>query len=170
MIFRLTQKLSVKIKAGTLENVPLDENPLTDWSAVLFVAGRTQYILLSNTRSLYSTVLYGKGITNDRQFIERALSSIREVMEDEGHEHLFSRFIAQTTGTIRFAKTLNRSMTGSMNDLIRQATYWLAEGDLSLNEVRFRLNEVPMSAIIHDGKPYGIPRNVFKALVRSFGM
>ena len=45
--------------------MPLDGNPFADWSANLFVADRTQYILLSNTRPFYSTVMYGKGITND---------------------------------------------------------------------------------------------------------
>src|SRR5260370_16059986 len=84
MIFRLSQKLNAKIKAGTLGALPLHENPFADWSAHLFLADRTQYILLSNTKSLYSTVMYGKGITNDSGFIERALSSIREFMEVDG--------------------------------------------------------------------------------------
>jgi hypothetical protein len=60
MIFRLSQKLNTKIKAGTLPALPLDKNPIADWSAHLFVADRTQYILLSNTKSLYSTVMFGK--------------------------------------------------------------------------------------------------------------
>lgn len=77
MIFRLSQKLIDKIKAGALSALPLDENPLVDWSAQLFVADRTQHVLLSNTKSLYSMVMNGKGITNDSQFIERALTSIR---------------------------------------------------------------------------------------------
>jgi hypothetical protein len=41
MIFRLSQKLNAKIKAGVLRALPLHENPLADWSAHLFVAGRT---------------------------------------------------------------------------------------------------------------------------------
>src|SRR5437763_13950728 len=49
MIFRPTQKLSAKIKAGTLNTLPLDENPFADWSAHLFLAARTQYILVTNT-------------------------------------------------------------------------------------------------------------------------
>jgi hypothetical protein len=44
MIFRLSQKLADKIKAGTLAALPPDENPLADWSAHLFVAARTQYV------------------------------------------------------------------------------------------------------------------------------
>ena len=74
MIFRLSQKLCTKIKAGKLSETPLDENPFADWSAHLFVADRTQYIIVSNTKSLYSTVLFAKGITDDSRFIERALS------------------------------------------------------------------------------------------------
>ena len=98
MIFRLSQKLNAKIKTGSLGLLPLDENPYADWSAHLFTAGRTQYIILSNTKSLYSTVLYGKGITNDGQFIDRALSSIREFMQDDGQQFAYHRFIAPANG------------------------------------------------------------------------
>jgi len=52
MIFRLAQNLNTKIKAGSMEAASLDENPYADWSARLFTADRTQYILISNTRSL----------------------------------------------------------------------------------------------------------------------
>ena len=104
MIFRLSQKLNAKIKAGTLPALPLDENPFADWSAGLFVTDRTQYILLSNTKSLISTVMYGKGITDDSDFIKRALSSIREFIEADGHEGVYERFIAPASSTMRFAK------------------------------------------------------------------
>jgi hypothetical protein len=84
MIFRLSHKLNAKIKAGTLRALALHENPLADWSAHLFVASRTQYLLLSNTRSLYSTVMYGRGVTTDSHLIERALGGIRESMAQQG--------------------------------------------------------------------------------------
>jgi hypothetical protein len=163
MIFRLSQKLNAKIKTGILRALPLDENPLADWSAHLFVAGRTQYILLSNTKSFYSTVMYGKGITNDSQFIERALSNLREFMEADGQEFLYQRFITPASTSVRFGKALDRSVTGSMNDLTKQATYWLAQGELSPFDVGFRLNEIPMSAL-GNGSAYGIPEKVFKEL------
>jgi hypothetical protein len=60
VIFRLSHKLFAKLKEGTLPALPLDANPFADWSANLFVAVRARYILLSNTRSLYSTVMFGK--------------------------------------------------------------------------------------------------------------
>ena len=156
MIFRLSHKLNAKIKAGALRALPLDENPL---------AGRTPYLLLSNTRSLYSTVLYGKGVTTDSHFIERALGGIREYMEADGLAFAYRRFIAPATASVRFAKALDRSVAGSMNDLIKHATYWLAEGDQSPFDVGFRLNDIPMSALASGGSAYGRPREAFRALV-----
>src|SRR5262245_39515994 len=129
MIFRLSQKLAEKIKEGTVPAVSLDNNPFADWSAQLFVADRTQYVLLSNTQSLYSTVIYGKGVTYDGNFIERTLSGIREFMAADGQEFAYHRFIVPSAGSVRFAKALNRSVTGSMNDMIQHATSWLTEGD-----------------------------------------
>jgi hypothetical protein len=166
MIFRPSQKLNAKIKGRPLATLPLDENPLADWSAALFVAGRTQYILLTNTQSVYSTVVYGKGITDDGHFIERGLSAIREFMEADGQEGVYQRLIAPASGSVHFAKALNRWVTGSMNDMIRHATYWLAEGDMAPFDVGFRLNGIPMSALKHTGSSHGFPRNVFAEMVR----
>ncbi len=143
----------------------MDENPFADWSCHLFVADRTQYILLTNTKSLYSTVMFGKGITNDSQFIVRALSSIRDLMEDDGQAFAYHEFIVPATGTVHFAKTLDRSVTGSMNDLIRFATAWLIEGDLSPHDVGFKLNDMLLSAIAASkSEKYGRPREAFKKL------
>ena len=131
MIFRLSDKLNAKIKAGTLATLPLDENPFADWSAGLFLVGRSQYILVTNTKSLYSTVLPAKGVTDEKSFIERALSSIREFMDADGQEGVYECFIAPAGASVQFAKALNRSVTGSMNDMTKHAAYWLAEGDTS---------------------------------------
>jgi hypothetical protein len=165
MNFRLSQKLSSKIKEGSLRALPLHENPFADWSAQLFAADRTQYIILTNTKSLYSVVMYGKGITNDNSFILRALSNIREFMEADGQEFVYEKFIIHAGATVRFAKALDRSVTGSMNDMIKHAKYWLAHGDIAPFDVGFRLNEIPMSALAVGTVPYGIPREVFNALV-----
>ena len=165
MIFRLSQKLNVKIKAGPLPAIPPDENPFADWSAHLFLADRTQYILLSNTRSLYSTVMYGRGITDDNQFIERALGSLREFMEDDGQAFIYRRFIAPESGTVRFSRASSRAVTGSMNELVMYATALLAEGELSPFDVGFRLNDFLLSAsAASKTEKYGKPREAFKAM------
>lgn len=166
MIFRLSQKLNNKIKAGTLHPLPLNENPFADWSAHLFVADRTQYVLVSNTKSLYSTVMYGKGVTNDNQFIQRALDSIREFMKEDGQEFTYQRLIAPASASVRFAKALNRTVTGSMNELIEHATVWLSEGELSPHDVGFKLNGTLLSALAKNKSDcYGKPREAFKSLL-----
>jgi hypothetical protein len=166
MIFRLSQKLNTKIKTGTLEALPLHENPVADWSAHIFVADRTQYVLLSNTKSLLSTVMNGKGITTKRIFVEHALNGIRALMEEEGHETGYQRFIAPVSESVRFAKALDRSVTGSMNDLINHATFWLTEKILSPPEVGMRLNSILLSALAKSKTDaYGIPREAFTSLV-----
>jgi hypothetical protein len=168
LIIRISHKLNAKIKAGPLSTQPLDENSFADWSAHLFAAGRTRYILLSNTRSLYSTVMYGKGITDDRRFIERALSSLRDFMEDDGQAFAYRRFVAPASNTVRFARALDRAVTGSMNELIVHATALLVEEELSPLDVGFRINEVLLSALAASGaEKYGTPQRAFKAMASS---
>ena len=168
MIFRLSQKLNTKIKAGSLMAMLLDENPLADWTAHLFLADRTQYILLSHTKTLYSVVTFGKGITSDWQFIERALSSIREFMEQDGYETEYLRFIVPATARVRFAKALDRTVTGSLNELVPAAKYCLADGERSPFDVAVELNELLLPAIAPSkADKYGRPREVFQELMKS---
>jgi hypothetical protein len=144
MIVRLSQKLCKRVKAHELDSLPLDENPLADWSAHLFSADRVQYILICNTKSLYSTVMYAKGVTDDGIFIKRALESIREFMRDDGQEPIYQNLISPTGASVRFAKALDRSVIGSMNDLVYHATMILIEREMSPHDVGFNLNKMPM--------------------------
>ncbi len=77
MILRFSQKLGSRLKAGTLKPLPMDAALIADWTSRLFFSDRTPYILVSNTAALYSTVLYAKGITNDRVFIVRVMAVSR---------------------------------------------------------------------------------------------
>ena len=165
LVFRISHKLNAKIKAGPVSPLPSDENPFADWSAHLFAADRTQYILLSNTKSLYSIVMYSKGITDERRFIERALSSLREFMGDDGQAFVYHHFIAPASATVHFAKALDRTVTGCMNELIVQATALLVGDELSEFDVGFRLNEVLLSALAASkADKYGTPRGAFKSM------
>jgi hypothetical protein len=169
VIFRLSQKLNAKIKGGTLATLPADENPFADWSAGLFRVRHTQYILVTNTKSLYSTVLPGKGVSDEATFVGRAMSGIRECLEADGYWGVYERSIAPLLGTVQFARALNRSVTGSVNDLIKQAVILLDTGECSLAEVSSRLKETPMTGLKTDGSTHGFPRAVFNGMVESAG-
>jgi len=165
MILRLSQKLNTKIKAGKLIEMPLDENPYADWSCHLFTADRTQYIILMNTASLYSCVMYGRRISDDSTFIARALDTIRDFTADDGKQFIYRKFIAPSSGTVSFAKALNRSVTGSMNDHIH-AVKFVLEDDMAPSDIGYRLNETPMSALVGpDGRKNGCPKDVFSNLL-----
>lgn len=77
------------------------------------------------------------------------------------------RLIAPASGTVQFAKALNRSVTGSMNDLVQASKWHLAEDEMAPHGVGFKLNETPLSALgfansreafrrlLSEGKPAG---------------
>jgi hypothetical protein len=164
MIIRLSQKLNTKIKAGKLTEMPLDANPFADWSANLFVVDRTQYIILSNTATLYSCVMYGKEISNGSRFIQRAVDCIREFMEADGHAEIYKKHIAPSTSSVSFAKSLNRQVIGSMNELVMAAATSLKFGDTAPHDLGFHLNEGLLSALATEGRNYGRPEDAFKQL------
>jgi hypothetical protein len=144
-----------------------------DWSGHLFRVRRTEYILLSNTRSLYSVLMFGKGITGRGRFIDRGLESIRETLQLDGLESAFQRFIVPAWKNVAFARALNRSVTGSMNELVYTACVWLEEEECSLVEAASRLNNTLLSMLGGlTGTGYGKPREAFQALSadgRRFG-
>ncbi len=158
MIVRISAKMSKKIHIKLAKSLAADPNPFADWSTHLFTADRTQYILITNTASLYSMVMYGRGITDDSQFLGRITSTMGEFMRDDGHVFLFERLVAPSTARVTFSKPLNRAVIGSMNDLVFQAKVLLIEQEMSPWDTSLRLNEVPMSYL-----KYASPR---EALLR----
>lgn len=159
MIFRLTQKLSKKIGIAALPVLPPDRNPFADWSAHLFTVQRVQYIILTNATSLYSMVMHGRGMSDEKKFIQGALNCMKEFMTIEGNKDIFEKSIEFFAGDISFSKITDRSVLGSMNDFIFQAKVALNLGRESLIEISRRLNESPMSYLT-----YSCPRDAFREL------
>lgn len=108
--------------------------------------------------------MYGRGIPDDGCFIRRALATIRDFTADDGNQLIYRKYISPAAGNVDFAKALNRSVTGSMNDHIHAAKFMLAD-DMAPSEIGYLLNKTPMSALIGpDGRKYAYPRDAFKRL------
>lgn len=169
MIIRPTQKLAKKLKETSLAEKPLDEVALADWSASLFTADRTQYILVANTKSLYSVVMFGRGIRDANDLIIRSLNCIREAMEDDGMGDAYQNVVAPATRTVGFAKALNRTVTGSMNEFVKYAKFFLEEDlDMSPYDVGIRLNDTPMSSLgWASSRQYGTPNEAMKKVLEE---
>jgi hypothetical protein len=98
------------------------------------------------------------------------LSNIREFLQDDGLEFVYQRFIAPASASVRFTKALNRSVTGSINELIQQAGAWLAEGDQSPQDASVRLNDILLSTLAQSKlASYGKPRDAFRSLLDDAG-
>ena len=163
MIFRLTLKFAKKLGLGPLPALSYDKNrnPLLDWHAHVFTAQHLQYIILTNTASLYSLVMPGRGVANDRQFVRGARSCMKEFLGIDVAETLFAGIIEPETevGKTLFSKSTDRRVAGSMNDLIFQAKFYLAEGHKSPHDTAILINESPMSYLNYDK-----PREAFRKL------
>jgi hypothetical protein len=167
MILRLPQTLNGRLGGGPLAASASHANPLLDWSVRAFAAGTKEYVLLSNTRSLCSAVLDGVAGETRTQLAERVVGAVRATLNGS------SRFAGVGSDlapeSVRFAKALDRSVTGSMNELVAYAERMLADGDLSGPEVGVRLNDLLLSAAAGEGEKYGTPRAAFAALVAGSG-
>lgn len=109
--------------------------------------------------------MFGRGITNDAVFIDRVLATMRGFMADDGQQFVYQRFIAPASRTVTFAESLNRSVTGSMNDLVNHAKLWLVGGEISPHDVGVKINDILLSALAPSKKDgYGTPSKVFKTL------
>lgn len=163
MILRLPQTLNARLAGGPLAATVSHTNPLLDWSVRAFAAGTKAYVLLSNTRSLYSAVLDGVAGETRTQIAERVAGVVGGILDGAGRLAGVGNELAPES--VRFAKALDRSVTGSMNELVAYAEVLLADGHLSVPKVGVRLNDLLLSALARAGEKYGTPRAAFAALV-----
>lgn len=158
-MIRVTAKLATKLHFTPAKSKSPDSNPYADWTAHLFTADRTQYLLVSNTKSLYSMVLYGAGITSDDGFVDRVLHHMSEFLSEDGFELIFQRLVIASAAHVALCRPANRSVTGSMTELVHLAKGYLIDQGLSPFDTALRLNEAPMSYL-----DYASPRAAFAAM------
>ena len=163
MIFRISAKLGKKIHLDFDQSLPPNTNPFLDWSAHLFTADRAQYILITNTASLDSMVMYGKGVTKESPFLGDAIAAMGDVMNADRFATVLERVIAPAAHTTALAKRQNRSVIGSMNDLVYQAKFCLSDQELSPYRLSSLLNNVLMSYI-----DYQPPREAFQRMLQGY--
>lgn len=147
MIFRITQKLAKKIKVVPVAALPPHDNPLLDWTANLFMVSRWQCIILTNSASLYSVIVPGKGVPNERAFIEQGMKALRDTMALDGIMDMFDTRIASALDSVRFCKTGDRRVLGSMNELIFQAKVDFLHMGRPLQLVNHGLNRTLLSLL-----------------------
>ena len=163
MIVRTTGKLAKLIGVSSLNAMPLAENPFADWTCRVFTVREGELLMLiTNTASLYSLLAPAKGLENLEQFDYGLIRYLERHMLTDGFEDIFKKYVVPELETILFAKTLNRSVTGSMTDMVKLTEYMLVEDGNTLEQAAGKLNETPFKTLAH-----GYPRDRFVGLTEQ---
>jgi hypothetical protein len=149
-ILRCTKKLLTELKTKPSEGtIPSDE--IGSWHANLLRVDRRKCILFTHETTLYSFLVPG---LKKPQF-----ENVREVFGQNLFKNLLWENFPQNQieivldehREIIIAKTNNRSVLGSMNDITFQLKYRIAAmgglNNVDLAELNHELNRIPMSAI-----------------------
>jgi hypothetical protein len=104
--------------------------------------------------------MYGRGITDDNEFIGQSMSNMRELMASyDGLEFIFHRLIAPSAGRIRYSKVRDRKVLGSIAELVREARFYIVERQASPFDAASQVNQTLLSYL-----RYRHPKEVFAQL------
>jgi len=147
MIFRLTQKMAKKTGVGEMTYVPPEGDAFLDWCAQLFTAQRVQYITLMTTKSLFTTLMYGRGVTEKDGFIKGVFAHMAAEALGSPIRLAYERFIEPDSGPIVFSKVGDRRVLGSINDMVERARIHIAAQGFDPDMAAILMNMIPMGQL-----------------------
>ncbi len=150
LTLRCTQKLLKELRRPSRDISALP-GILGEWHANLLRVERRKCVLFTNDATLYSIFIPG---VRREHFLRLGEVFGQELFRCLNQEAISQRAIERVLDEIQeveFGKSNNRSVLGSMNDLAYQLG-WIIQSRgglevLSLNDVHYELNRIPMSAI-----------------------
>lgn len=152
-LIRCTKKLlnEMGLKSSDLHEAEGSTSGLESWHANLLYIDRRKCVLFVNDKTLFNFLVPDVSRAEIRKLDELFRSAFASVMEREKLTGDVKGTIASEYKDVRFAKTDNRSVLGSMNDLAFHYEIHIGdEGGLhrcDLPRIIRRLNRMPMSAI-----------------------
>ena len=149
-ILRCTKKLLTEIKKKPSENDELSD-AFGSWHCNLLRIDRRKCVLHTHDRTLYSFLVPGLTKPDFMNFNKVFRESLfKNLLNEQLPQDQIERFL-DNIRKIEIAKTNNRSVLGSMNDLAFQLTYRIQDmGGLvnaNIPELNQYLNRIPMSKI-----------------------
>ena len=144
MVFRLTKKLSEKLHLGKLPRTETPEEGST-WHANLLRASGVQYIVLTESLTLYSLLILGRGIVDGAAFGRIARQIVGAKFEEEGWSHLLGNRVAFDTGEPIFLAAHDRSVIASIGEISRMAKFEIEGHERSLDIHTNWINQIPYS-------------------------
>ncbi|MGF6906027.1 DUF6933 domain-containing protein [Fusobacterium sp. PH5-44] len=117
MIIQCTKKLADIMKIKLEEYIPEDIPLFFQWNANLFRYDRKNGMMLTNSESRYTIVLYSLKMEHFRRIDQIFLNAIEETFLAESIEKdLVNKYISKCK-TFKFTKTHNRNILGQMANI-----------------------------------------------------
>jgi len=149
-LIRCTQKLIKELRVEPSEK-EAQSGYIGGWHANLLRIDRKKCILFTNDLTLYSFFISGLKRPEFERFREVFRHNLFKFLVNDGFSQTQIERVLSEYQTIELAKTNNRSVLGSMNDLAIQIKYRVAEfGGLDNTDfatINRDLNHTPMGAI-----------------------
>ena len=152
-IIGCTKKLlsELKEKPAEIQQIPSE---LSGWHANLFRVDRRKCILFTHDKTLYSLFIPGLLKTHFQNIIEVFSQNLFKSLLSENLTQNLIELVLDDISKIKITKTNNRSVLGSMNDLIFHIKFVIAQNGGLMNtdifELNHNLNRIPMGAIAMD--------------------
>jgi len=141
LTFRCTQRVLRRLGIETIADAPVSTTRLGDWYINLLLVRRHRLLIFVSEPTLLSVFVPIKELST---LIPRFRRGLAEVLQALGAPTRAIEAEISDMETVAFAATVNRSVLGSMNDLIFQAK-WELERDPQqmLLELGLRLSQIP---------------------------
>lgn len=147
LTLRPTKTLARRLGIELPLTPPLVSNRVADWCVHEFRAQRFKYLIFFNTATLYPIVTSARGVTDEQSLIAQFESAARLNLEGTPAESHYRRWIAPELGAVQWAAIPDRSIIGSMNDLVFMAKVYLERpGDSAITASRL-IAEAPMGLL-----------------------
>jgi hypothetical protein len=140
---------------------PPVSNRVADWCAHEFRFSRYRYLIFCNTASLCPVVMLATGVTDGEKLMMRMVGGLQTCLRGGALEQQFQQQILPAGPALQWAPIPDRSVLGSINELVFLAKCFLEARDDGPEQLSRRLAHTPMMAL--GGKS---PERVFPTLGR----
>jgi hypothetical protein len=163
---RCTQKLIQELTRNghTMASEPEQIPAIYEWYANLLLVDRRKCCFFTQPTTLFSFFVPGLKKADLTKYGTTFRENLRQALRREGFDDGLADFIVPANQAIGILKTTDRSVRGSMNDLIRMTGGHVEmAGGLAycdIQGVNHNLNRTPMKAL-----GYGHPIDAFRKLI-----
>ena len=119
---------------------------VADWCAHTFLRGDEQWLIFCNTASLYPVFAGAANVTEGESLARRLGGMVLGVLKTNGYSSQ-ARIFERALTDYQFTPIPDRSVLGSVSELIWLAESFFDEPNLTPGVLSHHLGEVPMSAL-----------------------